>query len=153
MLSRIKDLFTPDLKLEEHLDDEHLRIATCVVMVAVARADEDFSDAERDAIVEALQRRYDLPPDEAHELVEAAEHAQKGSRDLFQFTNCINQSCSMAEKIEIIEEVWRIIYADHSLDRYEDHIVHRLQKLFNMTHKQLIDAKLHVLESIRKDSE
>ena len=55
----------------------------------------------------------------------------------------------MEEKQQIVEETWRVIYADGTLDGHEDFLVHKVSRLFNMTHGMLIDAKMRVLQEIR----
>ena len=69
----------------------------------------------------------------------------KGSIDLWQFTNLINQNYSLEEKIRIIEMVWKIAYADGKLDKHEDYFLHKLSNLLRLTQKQLIEAKLKIL--------
>ena len=54
------------------------------------------------------------------------------------------KASSPAEKRQIIEEVWRVIYADGALDAHEDYLVHKLAKLLNLNHPQLIEAKMTV---------
>lgn len=149
MLARLKDLFSPATQEEDHLDPEQLRVATCVILLEVARSDDEFSDGEREKIVGVLTSRYALSKEDAHELIETATRARDESYDLFQFTSRINESCSINEKLEIIEEIWHVVYADHSLDGHEDYVMHKLRKLFNLTHGQLIDAKVRVLDTMR----
>ncbi|MCP4642028.1 MAG: hypothetical protein GY851_16415, partial [bacterium] len=47
---------------------------------------------------------------------------------------------------QIIEEVWRVIFADGRLDGHEDYLVHKLARLLNLNHPQLIAAKVKVME-------
>ena len=55
------------------------------------------------------------------------------------------QEChGVVEEMEVIEEVWRVIFADGTLDGHEDYLVHKLAKLLNLTHPQLIEAKMKV---------
>ena len=77
--------------------------------------------------------------------MEAAKEELEGSIDLWRFTSLINENYTMAEKIEVIEEIWRIAYADGHLDKHEDYLVHKMADLLRLTHKQLIDAKLRAL--------
>jgi len=44
--------------------------------------------------------------------------------------------------MHIIEEVWRVIYADGTLEAHEDYLVHKLAKLLNLNHPQLIKMKM-----------
>ena len=82
----------------------------------------------------------------AAELMEVAHQERKESIDMWKFTNIIDNHYSSAEKESVMETLWKVIYADEKLDAMEDHLIHRLAKLLNLTHKQLINAKTKVLE-------
>jgi uncharacterized tellurite resistance protein B-like protein len=126
-----------------------IQLATCVILVEAARADNDFTQEERDHIVGALQARFGLSTEEAEDLIEQATIEGQASSDLWKFTNTINQTFSNEEKKEVVEEVWRVVYSDEELDGHEDHLMHKLQKLLNLNHPTLIEAKMKVLEEIR----
>ena len=70
------------------------------------------------------------------------------SIDLWRFTSQINKNCSLEEKLCIIETVWQVAYSDGRLDSHEDYLIHKLSELFNISHKDLIEAKLKVLQNI-----
>ncbi len=152
MLNRLRDLFSAKVEAQEGSHAERLGLATCVILLEAAKADEEFTAEERDRIIAGLRRRFSLSQTEAEELIEASEAARDQSYDLWRFTNRINQSCPPAEKIAIIEEVWRVIYADGTLEAHEDYLVHKLAKLLNLNHPQLIDAKLKVSRELRDPS-
>ena len=122
-----------------------VRVATCALMVEMAQADDDFSEIEKDRISDILCEHYGLSESHARELMEAAQEELSESVHLWRFTHLINENYSNEEKLKVIEMVWRVIYADGKLDKYEDYLVHRLAKLLNLTHRQLIDAKVRVL--------
>jgi len=121
-----------------------IRLAVCALFLEMANIDGEFSGSERDHVISLLKRQYDLPDEHIPELMEASKKELKGSIDLWQFTNLINQNYSREEKIQIIEMVWGIVYADGRLDQHEDYLVHKLAKLLRLTQKDLIDAKLKV---------
>jgi len=79
--------------------------------------------------------------------MEAALAELEGSIDLWKFARIINKEYSVEEKVQTIEAVWRVIYADGRLDGHEDHLVHRLADLLRLSHSQLIEAKLRVKNS------
>ncbi len=112
----------------------------------MANIDGEFSPAERKNILAILKNDYQLSNEYAEELIKASNDELHRSVDLWRFTNLINRNYSIAEKIRIIEMVWEIAYTDGKLDRYEDYLVHKLAKLLHLTHKQLIDAKLRVIQ-------
>jgi uncharacterized tellurite resistance protein B-like protein len=150
MLERLFKLFGVDETAPEGIDpDEKLQMATCVILLEVAGADNEFSPVECEHIINALRDRFRLPQQEAEELIKAAQEERDESSDIWKFTNQINQACSNDEKIQIIEEVWRLIYADSILDGHEDFLVHKLARLMNLKHPILIEAKMKVLKEIR----
>jgi len=124
-----------------------IRIATCALLLEMSNIDGEFSALERENIISILKRDFDLSDIYAATLLEASNEELKGSIDLWQFTNLINQNYSMEEKIRVIETVWDIVYADGKLDKHEDYLVHKLANLLRLTHKQLIEAKLKVKKS------
>ena len=122
-----------------------VRIATCALLLEMARTDGEFSDLERESIVEVLRDNYQLSAERARAFMKSAEEELEKSIDLWHFAKLINENYSTEEKTKIIEIVWQIIYTDGRLDKHEDYLVHKLAKLLRLSHKQLIDAKLKVL--------
>jgi uncharacterized tellurite resistance protein B-like protein len=142
---------------EEHEGKEKsvrhdLHVATCALLMEMAHIDGTFSKKERDAITELLKNEYHLSPDHIREITQTAEQELENSHDLWTFTNLINRNYPRAEKIRIIELIWEIIYSDGQLNQYEDYLVHKLARLLNLQHSELIDAKLAVLDKYRPNS-
>ena len=79
-------------------------------------------------------------------MTEAEKELQE-SVDLWQFAKLINENYSIENKIELIEILWRIVYVDGKMDKYEHYLMDKLGKILRLTHNQLIDAKLKVLHS------
>lgn len=128
-------------------DQHRIMVATCALLLEMATVDGEFSSDEQDVILQALTSTYGMNKGEAQSIMEAARSELKGSVDLWQFARIINQEYSEEEKIQVIEAVWRVIYADGRLDGHEDHLVHRLADLLRLSHGQLIDAKIRVKNS------
>ena len=150
MIDLVKKFFgksTMDSPGDQEGEKSHdIRVATCALLIEMSNIDGEFSESEREGIISVLKKDYDLSDENAIALIEASNEELKGSIDLWQFTNLINQNYSMEEKLWIIETVWRIAYTDGKLDKHEDYLVHKLAKLLRLTHKQLIEAKLRVKE-------
>lgn len=133
--------------LEKSPQDEpfdRTQVAACVVLLEVARSDDAFSTVEQTTLSAILEERFRVSGAAARELIDIAGKKREESVDLWEFTNLINQNFTKKEKIEIVEAAWRIIYADENLDRYEDHLMHRLAKLLQLRHSELIEAKMRV---------
>ncbi len=150
MFENLKNLFAQEEEQPETFDGaERVKIATCVLMLEVARIDEEFSDDERDRILATLRERYTLSDTDAHELMQLSTETRERSVDVWHFTNQINKLCKEAEKIEIVEEIWRVVVADGGIHGNESHFMRQLGKLLNLARHQIIDAKVKVLEEAR----
>jgi uncharacterized tellurite resistance protein B-like protein len=151
MIESIKRFFskTPGTasKTPEQYTDHDIRVATCALLVEIARIDEAFTQKEMDTIVEILEEKYGLLREHADALIAEAEKELEDSVDLWQFARLINKNYSNAEKLEIIETLWRIVYVDGKMDRYEHYLMNKLSNLLRLSHDQLIEAKINVLNS------
>ena len=143
MLRQIMQLFAPEPE-RPPARDERVRLATSVLLIEAASADEEFTPEERAHIIRTLCEVFSLSEQEAGELVAAADELRASSVDHFLFTRQLNEHCSIREKERIMEEVWRVIYLNGMLDAHEDHIAHKFGRLLNLTHPQLIHAKMKV---------
>jgi uncharacterized tellurite resistance protein B-like protein len=131
----------------EEVNQEKIHLATCALLLELANVDGEFSDEERDNIISNFKTNYKLPEKDINELIEASAKELDESIDLWQFTNLINQNYSLEQKLKVIETVWKVAYSDGRLDQHEDYLVHKVAKLLRLSHKQLIDTKLKVLNN------
>ncbi len=143
---RPEDLPTDNKKERPH----DIRMATCAILLEIANIVDEFTDSEKDNIILILKRNYNLPDEDVTELIEVTEEELKGSIDLWRFTTLINKNYSIEEKIQIIEMVWKIAYADGRLGKHEDYLVHKLANLLRLTHKQLIETKMKIIHDERR---
>lgn len=140
---------TIDSRSLERDEFERIQVATSVLLLEVAKSDDEFSSIEKTTIKAILKRKFQISAEAIEELMEIAKRRRKESIDLWEFTHLINKNYSIEEKIKIVEAVWKIIYADDKLDKYEDHLVHKLARLLRLRHSDLIKAKLRVLDEIK----
>lgn len=131
-------------------DDPRRRVivATAVILLEAAHADEQFTPDEERLVRGILQRFFHLDKESSRELVELSDRVRKQSIDLWQFTSTINREVTGEEKQRIIELLWEVVYADRRLDRYEDHLLHKLCRVLRVSHADMIRAKLRVREKL-----
>jgi uncharacterized tellurite resistance protein B-like protein len=155
MLTSLKKYFADNISVKANagIDDSarNLQIATCALLVEMANSDDDFSTEEKARIVDILKNRFGLDDNQVDELFEITKQEIKSSLDLYGFARMINKHYDEMQKIAVIEQIWEVIYADGQLSAYEDYLVHKYQKMLNLTHAQFIDAKMRVLERLNKD--
>ena len=126
----------------EQRELERLQLATCIILLEVAKSDDEFSSIEKETVGAIIKKRFNLTEEAQNGLLEMAGRVREESVDLWEFTNLVNENYSAEEKRKVVEEAWKVIYADDKLDRYEDHFIHRLAKLLRLEHRDLIQAKL-----------
>jgi uncharacterized tellurite resistance protein B-like protein len=152
MLSPLKSLLTQIFNLSEgtasSVTDAHgLQLATAVLLVEVMRSDTHISDTERAATLVALRHKFALTDGEMQQLLAQAEHAASASNDYFRYTNAMNDHFTQAEKIQAVELMWQVAYADSALDANENHVISKVAGLLHVTHGEYIAAKLHAKQA------
>jgi uncharacterized tellurite resistance protein B-like protein len=125
-------------------------VATCALLVEIARIDGTFTREEMETVISILKEKYGLSREHADALIAEAEKQLEESVDLWQFARLINENYSNEEKMEIIETLWQIVYVDGKMDQYEHYLMNKLKNLLRVSHDQLIDAKLKVKHSSQK---
>jgi len=126
--------------------DVHL--AACAVFLEMARIDNEFDEREQELILNVFHKEYGLPTEDVIELKKASGDELKKASGHWTFTNVINQNYSNEEKSRLVELLWQLVYADGRMDEHENYFMHKLAKLLRLTHRDLIDAKLKVLNGM-----
>ena len=108
--------------------------------------DSEFDEAEKQRIITICRKEFELDDSLVETLLELTDRELQDRIDLWQFTNLINEAYSPDEKQRLLENIWRIIYADGKIDKYEDWFVRKLTKLLRISHHDFIAAKLKARE-------
>lgn len=136
---------------EDHADEQKkLQIATCALFVELAKADSNFTEDERNKIISIMKDAFNLEEDYINELLELSEEEVKDSVSIYEFTSIINQYFTEEEKFELLKDLWRLIYVDDHLHKYEDMLIKRIGATLNLEHQKIIGAKLLVKEEIEQ---
>jgi uncharacterized tellurite resistance protein B-like protein len=125
-----------------------LRLATAAILLDIAYADGEFTPAEDGNVVGFLTERFALSPDDARELLEAADEIRKKTVDHFALTHYVRKNAPLAERIDIVKSMWRLVYSDGHLSEYEAYLVRKLADLLGLEHHVMIEAKSAVLREL-----
>lgn len=123
-----------------------LRLATAAVLLDAAYADGEFSPVEDKDLAGYLARQFQLDADDTRELIEAAEEIRRKTIDHFALTSYVRKNTPLADRIEIVKTMWRMVYSDGKLTDYEGYLVRKLADLLGLEHRVMIDAKTAVLD-------
>jgi uncharacterized tellurite resistance protein B-like protein len=83
--------------------------------------------------------------------MQIADRIREQSIDLWRFTDIINREVTDGEKQRIIELLWEVVYTDGRLDRYEDHLLHKLCRVLRVSHADMIRAKIRAREKMDQE--
>jgi len=148
MLNRLIGLLQGGNDRQQAQKFDRLQLATCALLLEVAHSDGRYQAIEARLVNDLLTKKFQMSSAEVAELIDHAEHLRANTHDLFQFAREINAHFTREEKLEVMEGIWRVIYADGTLDMYEDALARQLATLLRLDHKDVIDRKLKVLDEI-----
>lgn len=147
MFDRLKRILTPPPAQEappEHSFEER-QVAAAALMVEAARMDSSFRPDERARIERLVQDRFGLTPEEAEDLVDEAEKASEASVQWQGFTSAIKQGFDHDERVQLIEMMWEVVYADGRLHDYEASLLRRVTGLLYVSDRESGEARKRVL--------
>lgn len=146
MLQPLKHLLNSFLALEPAQSpaeaEQALRLATAVLLVEVMRADHTHPPAEQQAVLRALTGRFQLSPEAVADLLALAQDTARTANDFHTFTSQVNERFTHPQKVELVESLWQVAYADAHLDAHENHVISKVAGLLHVTHGEYIAAKL-----------
>ena len=129
--------------------DAALRMATAILMIEVARADQVFDESEFDALLRLVASHFELPPEEAAELVVAANEKADDLVSVHEFTRLLHEHLDEDEKTRIVALLWKIAYADGRLDKYEDSLVLKISDLLYVSRGRVMRLKYDAEQAVR----
>ena len=115
---------------------DELHLAVAVMLVEAARMDERFDERERAAIARLIETRLELPADDAGALVDAAEEVAEEMGELWTFARVVKDRYSHDERVEMIEMLWEVAYADGELHHYEANLLRRIAGLIYVSDRE-----------------
>jgi uncharacterized tellurite resistance protein B-like protein len=142
-LKALLDSWLPPAPGLEAADEQRaLQLATAVMLVEVMRADGRFNADEQAAVRRALKDRFGLGDAQAQQLETQAEASASRATDYFSFTSRLNAHFDMAQKVRLVEEMWRVAYADGHLSEVERHVLWRVADLLHVPQGAYVNARL-----------
>ncbi len=131
-------------------NEKKIQIAACTLLVEMGKADSNFTVEEREKIISIMKNIFNIEEDYINELIELSEKKINESDSIYEYTTIINENFTNTEKYELIKNLWRLIYTDDELNKYEEHLVKKIGILLNIEYTNIIAAKLLVKEELNK---
>jgi uncharacterized tellurite resistance protein B-like protein len=118
-----------------------LHLAACVLLLDIAHADGEFTDAERKHIEGVLERHFSLKPDEGRALMQLADTDRRQAVDHFSFTSQLRANYDTGQKMVLAEIMWGIVLADGQIAEHEHYLTRKISNLLELEPGYLSAAK------------
>ena len=135
------------IESSEQESKHSLELATAALMFEISRADHEISVEEKQVIMDIIRNDFNLSDEEAGILMAQAENEVNESVSLWDFSGVIRKHLDYEERLKIIQNLWRVAYADNSVDKYEEYFIRKIADLLYISHGDYIREKFNVLEA------
>ena len=139
---------------EKGNDRDELGTALAVLMLEVAKSDFEESEAEIRTMTAWLENQdLGLTSEDVNQLLDSARNEHAGSAGLFEYTRRACERMSMVERVVLVEQLWRIAYADGVIDKYEEAAIRKASELLYVPHSDFIRAKFAAQATSQREAE
>ena len=139
---------------EKRNDRDELGMTLAVLMLEVAKSDFEESEAEIQTMTAWLENQdLGLKSQDVGQLLDSARNEQAGSAGLFEYTRRACERMAMEERVELVEQLWRIAYADGVIDKYEEAAIRKASELLYVSHSDFIRAKFAAKAASQREAD
>ena len=144
MIEAIQKFFSARIETKEGDEEKEAaaRVAAAALLFEAAMSDYQLDDVERQTIKDLIIEQFNLDQSDAMTLITLAEGQAKEATGLHGFTTLINQNWSETERVNLMEKMWRVVYADGRLDDHELHLMRKIQRLLHIPQIDYVAGKL-----------
>ena len=118
-----------------------LHLAACALLLDIAHADGEFSDAERKHLQEVLGRHFGLSAEDGKKLLEIADAERRRAVDHFSFTSVLHSNYDVGQKMVLAEVMWGLVLADGEIAEHEHYLTRKISNLLELEPAYLASAK------------
>ena len=152
MINRIKALLktqggTP-LEAGSRHGFSELQVAAAALLVEAAEMDASFDEQERAKILDLVRARFTLSETEAESLVELARQEVVDSSQLYGFTRVVKDNFDHEERVEMLEMLWEVVYADGEKHDHEASLMRRIAGLIFVSDRDCGSARKRALSKL-----
>jgi uncharacterized tellurite resistance protein B-like protein len=133
------------LSADEPSHPSDLRSSVAVLLLEAAHQDDVFDARERAVIERLLTSRFCLSQEECLALIKSAELRAAAMVQLHDHTSEIAARMTPLERIDLIEMLWEVAYADGVLDPEEDLLIRRVAGLIYVSDRDRVLARQRVV--------
>ena len=95
-------------------------------------------------MIAALKSHFNLTEKQIAQLLTEAKISREQRQDIWQFASILKDRLDRDERLQILTNLWRIVFADGHIDKYEDALMRKITNLLGLDHSDMIESKLQV---------
>ncbi|MBB4266705.1 TerB family tellurite resistance protein [Roseospira visakhapatnamensis] len=146
MLDSLKKILFGDEQKPDVSPEHEVQFAVAVLLAEAATMDGAIDDAETKRIRELLVTHFGLSLAEAAQLMGEADAALANRVELYGPSRVLKDALDYPQRIELIEMLWDVVYADGVVHDYEANLMRRLGGLLFVDDQDSGTARKRVLE-------
>ena len=117
-------------------------IGIAALLIHAAKIDEIYSEHEKEIIINFINDSID-ESSSSQKIISEAEKLEANSNQLLSFTKIIKES-PLEMKKSIIEQLWKILISDNTVDQYESNLMRRICGLIYFSDKDSGEIKMRL---------
>ena len=126
-------------KKNENFNKDQSLVKIAALLIHAAKIDQNYSNQEREIIKKTLIN-INKKKENIDKIIKLGEEIEENSNQILDFTKEV-KNMKEENKIEILENLWRIIYSNKEADMYETNLMRRLSGLLYLDSKIVGDIK------------
>ncbi|PLW76297.1 TerB family tellurite resistance protein [Cohaesibacter celericrescens] len=124
-------------------DGDH-RVAAAALLVHLIAIDGVIEPEEQAKMRDILKQRFSLSDSDTSDLIAVASKRDDEAVDLYSFTSKLKHQLDEEGRIEIIEMMWELVFADGKIHEFEDNLVWRVSELMGVSRRDRIRTRQNV---------
>ena len=130
-----------DQKIQKEEPSFEIELTAAVLAYEIARIDGDISSDELKILMEEIKIIAKKVGKEESEILKIIEIYSNDSISFYEFVEDINKGYTKDEKLSLLEFMWKVAYADGSLDVDEEKLIRRLADMIKIKDMEVLKLK------------
>ena len=102
------------------------------LLIEAAQIDRSSESGEFAVVERIVRERFGLDAAIAEQLIATARRELDASLEDWVFAAAVREGFTVKERVEILEQLWEVVYADGRLASFEESLLHRLSRLLRV---------------------
>jgi uncharacterized tellurite resistance protein B-like protein len=152
MLSRLKaaleSMREPIAAATKTPEVDPARLACAALLARAAQLDGQLDQDEDAAMLRLMVERFAIDEAAGRAILEEAKDDLDTSNDIYRYTKALRDSFDEAERIDLMEMLWEVAYADGTLHDFEAQLMRRLAGLLFVDDRDSGAARKRALDKL-----